>query len=130
MKATMKQMVAASNVGIISTPNQPTYRRLFVEVTQSQNDSQVDCPCCWTRVELAIVLNKKVRPSGKWWSYYSLPPLRQGMRDGLLTLPSLGQAAGVCNEDSMVRYICLLIYSNTVRKTRQPLKDKCLYSTQ
>ena len=47
MNATMKQMVAANRVGIISTPNQPTYRRLLVEVTQSQNDSQVDCPCCW-----------------------------------------------------------------------------------
>ena len=56
--------------------------------------------------------------------------LRQDMRDGLLTLPSLGQAAGVCNKDSMVRYICLPIYGNTVRKTRQPLKDEHLYSTQ
>ena len=54
--------------------------------------------------------------------------LSRGMRDGLLTLPSLGQAAGVCNEDSMVRYICLPIYGNTVRKTSQPLKDECLYS--
>ena len=50
------------------------------------------------------------------------------MRDGLLTLPSLGQAAGVCNETETVRYICLPIYSNTVRKTRQPLKDEHLYS--
>jgi hypothetical protein len=33
MKATMKQMVALSSVGIISTPNQPTSRRLLVEVT-------------------------------------------------------------------------------------------------
>ena len=57
-----------------------------------------------------------------------MPPLRQGMRDGLLTLPSLGQAAGVCNENSKVRNICLPIYGNTVRKTRQPLKDECLYS--
>ena len=30
------------NVGIISTPNQPTYRRLLVEVTQSQKLSQVE----------------------------------------------------------------------------------------
>ena len=42
MKATMKQMVAASSVGIIRTPNQPTYRRLLVEVTHSQKLSQVD----------------------------------------------------------------------------------------
>jgi len=41
IKATMKQIVAASNVGIIRVPNQPTYKRLFVEVTHSQNDSQV-----------------------------------------------------------------------------------------
>jgi hypothetical protein len=32
MKATMKQMVAANRQGIISTPNQPTSRRLSVEV--------------------------------------------------------------------------------------------------
>jgi hypothetical protein len=52
------------------------------------------------------------------------------MRDGLLTLPSLGQAAGVCNKSLKVRYICLPIYGNTVRKTSQPLKDEHLYSTQ
>ena len=52
------------------------------------------------------------------------------MRDGLLTLPSLGQAAGVCNEDSMVRYICLPIYTNRSSGIRQPLKDEHLYSTQ
>ena len=50
------------------------------------------------------------------------------MRDGLLTLPSLGQAAGVCYETETVRNICLPIYGNTVRKTSQPLKDECLYS--
>jgi hypothetical protein len=32
----MKQVVAASRQGIISTPNQPTYRRLLVLVTHSQ----------------------------------------------------------------------------------------------
>ena len=52
------------------------------------------------------------------------------MRDGLLTLPSLGQAAGVCNEDSKVRYICLPIYSNRSSGIRQPPKDEHLYSTQ
>ena len=50
------------------------------------------------------------------------------MRDGLLTLPSLGQAAGVCNEISMVRYICLPIYSNRSSEIRQPPEDECLYS--
>merc|ERR1712185_792802 len=47
-KATMKQMVAASNVGIISTPNQPTYKRLLVEVTHSQKACQLEAPeRCW-----------------------------------------------------------------------------------
>jgi len=52
-KATMKQMVAANSVGIISTPNQPTYKRLLVEVTHSQNDSheEVDC-CCLESVDI------------------------------------------------------------------------------
>jgi hypothetical protein len=36
INAIMKQVVAASNVGIIRTPNHPTYKRLFVEVTQEQ----------------------------------------------------------------------------------------------
>ena len=39
MKAMMKHVVAAKRVGIISTPNQPTYRRLSVDVTQLQNRS-------------------------------------------------------------------------------------------
>ena len=36
IKAIMKQVVAASSVGIHNTPNQPTYKRLSVEVTHSQ----------------------------------------------------------------------------------------------
>ena len=40
MKAMMKHVVAASRQGIIKTPNQPTYRRLSVEVTHWQKDSQ------------------------------------------------------------------------------------------
>ncbi len=39
MKAIKKQTVAVSRVGIISTPNQPTYRRFSVLVTQLQNCS-------------------------------------------------------------------------------------------
>ena len=39
MKAMMKQVVAASSVGIINTPNQPTYRRFSVDVTHAQNRS-------------------------------------------------------------------------------------------
>jgi len=38
-KAMMKQTVAASNVGIINTPNQPMYSRLSVLVIQLQNRS-------------------------------------------------------------------------------------------
>ena len=40
-KAIMKHVVAVSNAGIINTPNHPTYRRLFVDVTQLQNFSQL-----------------------------------------------------------------------------------------
>ena len=39
-KAITKQMVAASKQGIIKTPNQPIYKRLFVDVMNSQNFSQ------------------------------------------------------------------------------------------
>ena len=101
---------------------------MLVDVTHSQKDSHEEVDCCLERVE-AIVLYKKVRPSGNGGVTIPLSPLDRGMRDGLLILPSLGQAAGVCNENSKVRYICLPIYGNTVRKTSQPLKDKCLYST-
>jgi len=41
------------------------------------------------------------------------------MRDGLLDLPSLGQAAGVCNRSVKVRYICLPIYHNRWSEIRQ-----------
>ena len=37
MKATMKHAAAVSKHGIMSTPNQPTYSLLFVDVTHSQN---------------------------------------------------------------------------------------------
>ena len=56
-KATMKQMVAANSVGIISTPNQPTYRRLLVEVTHSQKESHEEVDCCLESV--AILIEKK-----------------------------------------------------------------------
>ena len=51
-KAMMKQIVAASSVGIIRTPNQPTYRRLLVEVTQSQKLDQVDADWRRERVDM------------------------------------------------------------------------------
>jgi len=62
INATMKQVVAASNVGIIRTPNQPTYKRLLVEVTQEQNDSQ-DCAAGLLRrviVDMIRIDHKKV----------------------------------------------------------------------
>ena len=56
MNATRKQTVAASRVGIIRVPNQPTYRRLSVEVTHSQNDSQIFD--CFERESVADILKK------------------------------------------------------------------------
>jgi hypothetical protein len=44
--AVIKQIVAASKHGIIKTPNQPTYRRLFVDVTHLQKSSQLEDLCC------------------------------------------------------------------------------------
>ena len=44
----------------------------------------------------------------------SLPPSGKDMRDGLVTLPSLGQTAGrQCNRSFKVRNICLPIYYST-----------------
>jgi hypothetical protein len=73
MNATMKQTVAASSVGIISTPNQPTYKRLLVEVTHSQKDSHEEI-CCLERVE--AILLKKSKTIREWWSYYFPTTLR------------------------------------------------------
>ena len=41
MKAMIKQIAAVSKQGIMMTPNQPTYSLLSVDVTQSQNASQL-----------------------------------------------------------------------------------------
>jgi hypothetical protein len=49
-KAVTKQIVAASRVGIIRIPNQPTYRRLLVDVTHWQNSSQVERDCLCERI--------------------------------------------------------------------------------
>jgi hypothetical protein len=56
MNAIMKQVVAARRQGIIRTPNQPTYRRLLVEVTQLQNCSQVFSPERREAIEAVICL--------------------------------------------------------------------------
>jgi hypothetical protein len=50
MKAMMKQVVAVSRVGIINTPNQPTYRRLSVLVTHEQKRSHWEALCSLCRV--------------------------------------------------------------------------------
>jgi hypothetical protein len=66
-----KQMVAANRVGIISTPNQPTYRRLLVEVTHSQKDCQLEAPeRCWmvvvmrTENSLWVETRRQIRKVG------------------------------------------------------------------
>jgi len=50
----MKHVVAAKRVGIISTPNQPTYRRLSVDVTQLQKRSQMDALCSLCNVVVIV----------------------------------------------------------------------------
>ena len=56
MKAIIKHAAAASKHGIMSTPNQPTYNLLLVEVTHSQNSGH---PCnrpvlrCFDRVVIS-----------------------------------------------------------------------------
>ena len=47
MNAMMKQVAAARRHGIIKTPNQPTYKRLSVDVTQEQNSSQFLSGLLW-----------------------------------------------------------------------------------
>lgn len=44
MKAITKQEVAVSRVGIISTPNHPTYNRLLVDVMNAASLAQSDVP--------------------------------------------------------------------------------------
>ena len=58
INATMKHAAAASKHGIMSTPNQPTYILLLVDVTHSQNSGQ-PCrrPFC-LRVMFEVVISK------------------------------------------------------------------------
>ena len=55
--AVIKQIVAASSVGIIRTPNQPTYRRLLVDVTHAQKSSQLEDRCCAIVAVIAGLIN-------------------------------------------------------------------------
>ena len=62
INATIKQMAAASNVGIINTPNHPTYNLLSVDVIQLQNCSQVfDCRCCEIVAVIFLTVSKTIR---------------------------------------------------------------------
>ena len=61
--AVIKQIAAASSVGIIRTPNQPTYKRLLVDVTHAQKSSQLDDRCCAMIAVIAGLIN-----------YLNLPP--------------------------------------------------------
>ena len=92
MKATMKHTVAANRVGIIRTPNQPTYNLLFVLVTQEQKFSQGDVI---ERVRVVAIVLKKgyVAVQGTLGSSISTLPLRVDIRDCFLdTLFSPGEA--------------------------------------
>jgi hypothetical protein len=64
INATIKQIVAASNVGIIKLPNHPTYNLLSVDVIQLQNCSQVlSCLCC--EIVAVILLRELDKSSGE-----------------------------------------------------------------
>jgi len=57
MKATIKHAAAVSRHGIMSTPNQPTYSLLFVDVTHSQNSGHpARSPCCLREVVFRVVI--------------------------------------------------------------------------
>jgi len=64
MNATIKQIVAASSVGIIKVPKLPMYRRLSVEVTQLRYFSQ-RFSCCFTEIVAVIFLRELVKSSGE-----------------------------------------------------------------
>jgi hypothetical protein len=110
INATMKQIVAASNVGIIKLPNHPTYNLLSVDVIQLQNCSQVlSCRCC--EIVAVIVIKQLVRPSGKWWSYYAPRTLSGDMRDVIYT-PHRSRLMGVdnvTNYENPVTFVYLFI---------------------
>jgi hypothetical protein len=57
MKAIIKQVVAARRHGIIKMPNQPTYRRLFVDVTHAQKSSQLDDLCIEIVADIKKLIN-------------------------------------------------------------------------
>ena len=63
INATIKHAAAVSKHGIMSTTNQPTYKRLLVEVTHSQNSGQ-PCsrpPCFLERVVIRTFVSRTSR---------------------------------------------------------------------
>jgi len=64
INATMKQIVAASKVGIIRVPNHPTYNLLLVEVTQEQNCSQVLVELRCAIVAVIFLKRVSISPGG------------------------------------------------------------------
>jgi len=66
-------------------------------------------------------MKQLVGPSGKWWRYYAPRTLSGDMRDGLLDLPSLGQAAGfVTTPLRFVTFVYLFIITGG-RESVKPL---------
>ena len=57
-KAMMKTDTAVNNVGIMITPNQPTYKRFSVEVIQSQKRAHNDEAS--RRSKIAVILYKEI----------------------------------------------------------------------
>ena len=60
--AVIKQIAATSRHGIISVPNQPTYKRLLVDVTHEQKSSQLEDRCFAMVADIAGI------------NYLNLPP--------------------------------------------------------
>ena len=85
MKATIKHAAAVSRHGIMSTPNQPTYILLFVDVTHSQNSGH-PCRSPCLRVKLEVVISKTFlsRASRVDAKLISCNPSLQDMRDEVL----------------------------------------------
>ena len=85
MTATMKHAAAVSKHGIMSTPNQPTYNLLLVDVTHSQNSGQpakrpVDLPVL-ERVVIRTFVSRASRVDAK---LISSNPSLLDMRDEVL----------------------------------------------
>jgi hypothetical protein len=76
INATIKQIVAARRQGIIRTPNHPTYKRLFVEVTQEQKSFQT-LLCERVAIVAVIFENRVVVIRGDECDYYFFSPLEK-----------------------------------------------------